>query len=265
MPQPDHSADIAGARAYEALHVPALFAQWSPLILAATQVAPGQQVLDVACGTGVLARCAADCVGPQGGVAGVDPGIGMLAVARDLAPQVDWREGTAESLPFDDASFDVVASQFGLMFFQDRERALREMQRVLRPGGRLAIAVWDQLGNAPAFARTVALLDEMAGRAAGDALRAPFCLGDVERLRELCAAAGMAEVEIQPHPGSACYPDIRSFMTAELHGWLPLMGVVLEDALAQAIIQRAERDLADYRDDAGRMVSEVSALLVTGP
>ncbi|TGD73866.1 methyltransferase domain-containing protein [Mangrovimicrobium sediminis] len=265
MTEPDHSADIAGARAYEALHVPALFAQWSPLILAATQVTPGQHVLDVACGTGVLARCAAGCVGQEGIVAGVDPGIGMLAVARDLAPQIDWREGSAESLPFDDASFDVVASQFGLMFFRDRERALREMRRVLRPGGRLAVAVWDQLDSAPAFAHTVALLDEMAGRAAGDALRAPFCLGDIDMLRELFAAAGMPGVEVQPHPGSACYPDIRSFMTAELHGWLPLMGVVLEDALAQAMIERAEQDLADYRDDEGRMVSEVSALLVTAP
>lgn len=71
----------------------------------------------------------------------------MLAVARQLEPAVDWREGFAESLPFPDESFDAVVSQFGLMFFTDRRQALREMLRVLVPGGRLAVAVWDSLEN----------------------------------------------------------------------------------------------------------------------
>ena len=69
----------------------------------------------------------------------------MLAVAEQLAPQIEWKHGTAEALPYAAGSFDAVVSQFGLMFFSDREPALREMLRVLAPEGTLAIAVWDRL------------------------------------------------------------------------------------------------------------------------
>jgi len=140
-------AQIEAANAYETLFVPALFGEWAPRVAEAAQVKLGQRVLDVACGTGVLAREVVSRTGPSGYVAGVDPDPGMLAVARTLAPSVDWREGDAESLPFPHRSFDAVVSQFGLMFFADRHRAIREMLRVLAPGGRLAAAVWDSLDN----------------------------------------------------------------------------------------------------------------------
>src|SRR5262245_60940676 len=98
------------ARAYEALFVPALFQQWPPVIAELAQIRPGERVLDVACGTGVLARHAAQCVGPGGQVVGLDPNPGMLAVARENAPAIEWQQGVAESLPFPDGSFDAVVS-----------------------------------------------------------------------------------------------------------------------------------------------------------
>ena len=94
MNEPTLDDQIASARAYEELYVPALFAQWCPRVLDAVGLKPGDRVLDVACGTGVLAREAAARVGPGGFVAGVDPGLGMLAVAQERAPGVEWREGT---------------------------------------------------------------------------------------------------------------------------------------------------------------------------
>lgn len=172
---------VMAARAYEELLVPALFQQWSDWVLAAVQIEPGQRVLDIACGTGVLGREAALRVGPSDLVAGVDPDPGMLAVARELAPAVEWRQGTAESLPYPDRSFDVVVSQFGLMFFSARARSVREMLRVLAPGGTLGVVVWDWLENVPGYRTEVDLLERMAGKPAADAVRAPLALGDARR------------------------------------------------------------------------------------
>src|SRR5262249_55468231 len=122
-------AQIAAATAYEALFIPGLFGPWAPVVADLARIKSGDRVLDIACGTGVLAREAAARTGPTGHVAGLDPHAGMLAVARDLSPAIDWRDGTAEALPFPDRSFEVVVSQFGLMFFTDRDKAIREMLR----------------------------------------------------------------------------------------------------------------------------------------
>jgi ubiquinone/menaquinone biosynthesis C-methylase UbiE len=129
------------AVAYEKDFVPAVFAQWPPVLAEVAEMKAGDRVLDVACGTGILAREAADRVGPTGSVTGLDLNEAMLAVARRLRPEIDWRQGDAGKLPFADGAFDVVVSQFALMFFSDQTAALREMWRVLAPRGRLAVAV----------------------------------------------------------------------------------------------------------------------------
>jgi SAM-dependent methyltransferase len=187
----------------------------------------------------------------------------MVAVAKHLAPTVEWREGVAESLPFPDQSFDAVVSQFGLMFFADRGQALREMLRVLAPGGHLAVAVWDSLDNIPAFSRLVALLEQTAGRRAADALRAPFALGDRQELASLFSDAGAISAEITTRHGTACFPSIRTLVEAELRGWLPVMGIILtEDQIGQ-ILQEAEHALSPYADTDGQVAFPLSAHLVT--
>jgi ubiquinone/menaquinone biosynthesis C-methylase UbiE len=163
----------SAAEIYDEFFVPALFEQWAPPVLDAAAVRKGEQVLDVACGTGVLTRAAA---ARAGRATGLDVNPGMLAVARKRGGGIDWRESRAEALPFADGSFDVVLSQFGLMFFEDRDAALREMLRVLRPGGRLAIAVWDSLERAPGYAAMAALLERLFGAEIAGALHAPYCL-----------------------------------------------------------------------------------------
>src|SRR5215831_16582765 len=139
MANPNPETLLAAATAYDEFFVPALFQQWAPFVAAAAQLLPGQRVLDVACGTGVLSREVAARVGARGSVVGLDPNPGMLAVASQRNPGITWQEGTAEALPYPDASFDAVVSQFGLMLFGDRLRGLGEMLRVLRPGGHLAV------------------------------------------------------------------------------------------------------------------------------
>lgn len=264
MQDPNLEDQIAGARAYEDLHVPALFRQWCPRVLDAAGVGVGDRVLDVACGTGALAREAAVRVGRGGFVAGVDPGRGMLAVAKELAPQIEWQEGAAESLPYPDRSFDVVCCQFGLMFFTDRSQALREMLRVLRPGGRLAVAVWDSLENSEAYPVEVELLQRLAGEAAADALRAPFVLGDKGAMAALFEDSGVESVGVATHNGTARFPSVRTMVEADLRGWLPVMGVFLGEKQIQSILEEAERSLADYVTEQGEVVFNSPAHIVTG-
>lgn len=263
MSEPMLQAQIDAAHAYEALFVPALFAQWAPKVADAAQIQPGQRVLDVGCGTGILAREIASQIGSVGRVVGIDPSPGMLAVAGQLAPAVEWREGVAESLPFSDQSFEAVVSQFALMFFTDRRQALREMLRVLTPGGRLAVAVWDSLDSIPAYTSEVALLERMAGRQAADALRAPFVLGSRKDLAALFSEAGVATPGITTHHGTAQFPAIRTMVEADLRGWLPVMGVNLTEELIGRILQDAEQALSSYAAADGRVAFQLSAQLVT--
>ena len=207
------------ADVYEEFFVPALFAEWAEPVVDAAGIGAGQQVLDVACGTGILARTAADRVGANGAVVGLDVNDGMLAVARRMDTRPQWRLGRAEELPFEDGRFDAVVSQFGLMFFTDRLLALQEMARTVRPGGRVVVAVWDALDRTPGYAAMVQLLEDLFGAEVADGLRAPFALGDPADLAGLCAAAGLDSVAIDTRIGTARFPSIDDWVHTDIKGW----------------------------------------------
>lgn len=163
---------IEAAEAYEARFVPALFGEWAPRVVEAAGVAPRHRVLDVACGTGVVARAAWARLGGRGAVVGVDVNEAMLTVARRLEPAVDWRRGDAAALPCDAAAFDAVLCQSALMFFPDRTAALGEMARVCAPGGTVAVQVWSGLDEQPAYGPLVEVAARHAGREAVQMLSA---------------------------------------------------------------------------------------------
>ena len=132
------------------------------------------------------------------------------------------------------------------MFFTDRRAALQEMVRVLAPGGHLAVAVFDSLDNAPAYAAMVAVLDRVVGKRAAAALQLPFSLGDREELLALLADAGIISPVVITHEGTARFPDIRSMVLADVRGWFPLAQIVLDDRQLEELIAEAERVLHPF-------------------
>jgi SAM-dependent methyltransferase len=187
----------------------------------------------------------------------------MLAVAARLTPTLHWQQGTAEALPFPDASFDAVVSQFGLMFVPDPAVALREMMRVLVPHGRLAVAVWASLADTPAYAAEVELVERLAGSAAAGVLRAPFVLGHTDRLAELCRRAGIGDADVALQQGRGRFPSLRSMVEVDLRGWLPIMGVVLEEELIAEILRQAEAALEPFVTHESGGVTFASPAVVT--
>lgn len=256
--------EIAAARFYQQKLEPALFRQYAPRMVEAAGIGAGQRVLDVACGTGVVAREAAGVTGSEAPPVGLDISPGMLAVARQSGPAIDWRHGDAMALPFADAAFDRVVCQFGLMFFADPEQSLREMLRVSKPGGRIAVAVWDSISEAPGSAEMVAILEDLAGPRAAEALTLPYRLGDRAQLERLARAAGIVDFEIRTHPGEARFPGLGMLIDAEIRGWLPIMGINLDESLVDAIESECARRFEPWIDPAdGVLSTPTSAHILT--
>lgn len=207
---------IEVAQAYEERFVPALFADWARPTLAAAGVRPHDHVLDVACGTGILTRTATEIVGAAGSVVGIDINPAMLTVAGRIRPDIEWRQGDAQALPFPDASFDRVVCQMALMFFADRQVAVTEMARVTRPGGTVTVMTPASLPDQPAWRPFV---DAAARHAGADAVRllgTYWAAGDPDELADLLRVAGLQEVSTTTRVGVATFPSLDAMITTEV-------------------------------------------------
>jgi ubiquinone/menaquinone biosynthesis C-methylase UbiE len=223
---------IEAAEFYESTFVPAFFAQWAPMLCDAAGVAPGRRVLDVACGTGIVARTAAARVAPRGRVVGVDLNEAMLTVARRIVPGVEFRQGDAMALPFPDRTFDAVLCQMALMFFPDRATALAEMARIMTVSGTVAVAVPGALDTQAAFAPFVAMAARHAGPDAVSLLSSYFACGDVAELRRLVESAGLRVETAVTQSGLYRAPSIDAFVTTEVES-TPLLERITDDVYAR--------------------------------
>ena len=250
------------AEIYDARFVPALFAQWGPVVLDAAAVRENDRVLDVACGTGALTLPAAERVGRGGAVVGVDANPEMLAVARRKSAQVDWMEGKAEALPLPDTCFDAVVSQFGFMFFDDQPQALREMMRVLRTGGTLAVAVCDAVDRSPGYAAFARLLDRLIGTHVGNAFRAPFALGDPEQLHVICRQAGITNAEVTRHHRDVCFESIDALVSTE-RACVWTLGGVLDDEQFARLLDESRIALRPFVTGGETIQFDMPSLIMT--
>lgn len=203
------------AETYEQYFVPAMFRPWADVLLRHACLQAGNRLLEVACGTGVVARQAASLVGVGGSVVATDTNTAMLGVARSLpaprGPKIDWGEANAMALPFKDGGFDAVLCQHGLQFFPDRALALREMHRVLVPAGQATSIVLQSLGRHPVFE---ALMESVARQLAMplSAVMTPFALSDTEELGTLFTLAGFRNVKIVSDSITARFPQPARFV-----------------------------------------------------
>ena len=249
------------AEVYESCFVPAIFGAWAGPVAEAADIRTGDRVLDVACGTGVLAREARRRAGPEGRVVGLDLNEGMLAVATRTEPTIEWRRGDATSLPFEDVSFDVVVSQFALMYFPDRVAALREMWRILAPGGRLAVAAWAGIDHAPGYQMLADITARQSGPEAASVLSAPFVLDDPAELAKLFDQGGVSGATVTLHEGSVRFPSVEEFVRVEVKG-SPLAESLSDDAM-QALTAESEQALAAFVAPSGELVMPLDAHIVT--
>lgn len=246
------------AQMYEREFVPALFAQWPPHLIEAAHIDQSDRVLDVGCGTGIFARMAAEHTGQSGRITGLDLNESMLAVARSIDPEIEWRAGDATRLPFSDHAYDVVASQFVLMFVPDRVVALKEMWRVLAPGGRLVVAVWTE-------SDAYSVLTEIAMNQGAEVLAAsvtvPFSMGDKRMLHSLFDEAGIPDTSLQTLDGHARFPSIDDFVRTEIKAWVT--AETTSEAPLQALLIEARNRLAAYCVDDGSVELPLNAHIVS--
>jgi ubiquinone/menaquinone biosynthesis C-methylase UbiE len=266
------AAALAAAERYQRKWVPYSLGPLAALLLVHADPRPGERVVDVGCGTGAVARQAAPRVGREGAVVAVDINPAMLAVGRSLpAPDgapIDWREGSAMALPLPHASFELALCQHGLQYFPDRVAALREMRRVLAPGGRTAVCVWRSLEHNP-LSR---LLQESIARRLNSTPAALFpgmALGDAGDLRTLVLSAGFYNVSVIEQPLTVCEPWDDALVTQTLKAAaavLPMYAAMTAEeiaALAQATQDEIGPALQAFRQDAD-LVYPMSAHIAVG-
>jgi SAM-dependent methyltransferase len=251
---------IAAAEAYESKFVPALFADWAPHLVELAGVAPGQAVLDVACGTGIVARTAADVMKGRGRVVGLDLNDAMLTVARRVRPEIEWRQGDAATLPFPDGSFDTVLCQMALMFFPDRVKVFEEMRRVVTAGGTVAVVVPGRLSSQPAWGPFVAMVARHAGPEAVSLLSTYWACGDLDELTALIESAGLAVLSTRTRLGTARFDSIDAFVATEVEG-TPLVDRISKDVYAR-IRADAREVLGAFTTPAGRVEAPLEGHLV---
>ena len=232
---------------------------WSLRGLSIANPQPGEQVLDVACGTGALTRLLAEAVGPQEHVVGLDRSPDMLGVAREIPlQQIDWREGSADALPFEDESFDVVCCAFGLMFFPDQPAALREMRRVLRPGGRLMVMVWGSILKCPGQLSMQKSWQHHFEDDYSSLFALQHSLGDASTVRSLVQDAGFNDASVLAAMG-----EVRFSSAEDLpRGYGAMAGLEADESIRSAAIGEVTASLESYVGARG-LVYPIEAILAS--
>jgi len=250
---------------YERWLVNPLFRPWAEMTLEELKLSPGDRVLDIACGTGIVARVAEERLGDAAYIVGIDISSDMLAVGRALAPCIDWREGNASALPLRDGEqFDVVVCQQGIQFFPEKPAAAAQMRQALAKGGRLAVSAWRADDEIPFFRE----LRRVAERHLGAITDQRSSFGDAATLEALLRGAGFDEVQSRKVSRTVRFSEGTPFLrlnTMALVG-MSAAGKAMADEeckrVVEEIVSESASALQQYTDLSG-LAFELSTNLAT--
>ena len=250
---------------YEQWLVRPLFRPWAEITLEEVKASAGDRLLDIACGTGIVARVARERLGDSTDIVGIDISSDMLAVARAVAPGIDWREGNAGELPLRDGEqFDVVICQQGVQFFPDKSAAAAQMRRALANGGRLAVATWRSDDEIP-FMRE---LRRVAEHHLGPILDQRHCFGEAGPIESLLRDAGFHEVRSRTISRTIGFDDGAPFLRLNAMALVGMsavgkgMGDEERRRVVEAIVSESAPVVQSYTDRSG-LAFELSTNLTT--
>lgn len=256
-----------GPEAYERYIVPAFSGAWAQDMVNRARLQGGDRVLDLGCGTGIVSRHVWKAMGESVCTSGMDANEAVLQKARALSPErtvpIEWNHGHAESLPYSNATFNVVLCQQGLQYFSDACRALGEVKRVLVPKGRIVFSVWRPLSCFPFYSAVHRALHRYVSSQAAATLASAFPPGNAGDLKKLFTATGFRHVGISLVIKQMRYSPLDEFLMGGFAA-SPFAGEILalEKAKREEMIRWIRESIWDYVDDQG-LAAPMESYVVT--
>lgn len=256
-----YQLEINGAKFYEQNFVPALFEHWAKRTVEKLNLEESDHLLDIACGTGIVARVARAGNTVNLKVTGCDINKGMLAVAKEIDPEINWIEGSAENLPFDDDSFEKVSCQFGFMFFQDLVKTLNEMERVKKKNGKIIIGIWDAIEANEGYFDLLKIIENIGGQNLGLTLRAPFNLGDKREIDIIMKSSNISNYKLETIKERVKFPSIEHWIDCDVKA-SPIAEKITDQQYAE-LQKEAKTKLNKYVEKDQKVRFNMSAHMLT--
>ena len=239
------------AERYQSILTPAILGPFAKALVDVAGLQINEWVIDVGCGTGAAARYAAEAIGNSGRVLGLDVNVSMLEVARSLpavqgAP-IEWREATATQLPLDDQSVDVVLCAQTVQFLPEKALSLSEMQRVVKPNGRVALSLWCDIEENPYFFALVEAIARHIGSETSGGLKSAFALSDKNGIHSLLKKAGFRQIDITICQLDLPLPKLTEFVPRHISATPMVVGFSrASKSVQQTVIQDVIEKLRPY-------------------
>lgn len=256
-----YQLELEGARFYEENFVPSLFENWGKKTVEKLCLSDGDQLLDIACGTGIVARIAKAGKIGELRITGIDINEAMLEVAKAIEPEIDWIKGSAQSLPFDDQSFEKISCQFGFMFFEDHVKSLNEMKRIKKPAGKIIIGIWDKIEANEGYFDLLQIIENIGGQDLGQILRSPFKLGDKDVINEIIKLSEISKYKIETIRTKVEFPSIDHWINCDVKA--SPIGEEISNHQYSELLQKAKVELNKYVTEDQKVSFNMSAHIVT--